>query len=115
MCKRDAFRVFVTGDHWRRTAVDILVTDGLIGKLLRDGMSVMVPDRLKEHGTESVCATRMSELDRSWIRCCDAILVLPGRSVARQRDIDHAAEVSVPRFDDIGSLVEYYERTGTYE
>ena len=115
MCKRDAFRVFVTGDDWYGATVDGRITDDLIGKMLREGIAVMVPDRLRRSNLGLVCTLWMSELERSWIRCCEAMLVLPGDGICREQDIDHAAEVSVPRFDDVDALIEYYHRTGSYE
>jgi hypothetical protein len=111
MGQRGAFKVFVTGDlgeHERAAQIQ--------AKLLGMGMAAILPDRLRKHAADVLMVhDGMAELDRAWVSCCDAMLVLPGTSESRRLDMDCAFERIVPRFKDLGKLAEYYHGTGVYD
>jgi len=47
------------------------------------------------------------ELDKVWLKKCDAVLLLPGKSPGAEKEVDLAKEYNIPVFESIGELLEW--------
>jgi hypothetical protein len=49
------------------------------------------------------------ELDNEFLRCCDAVLRIPGESNGADKEVALAGEIGIPVFTSVGELVSYYD------